>query len=220
MTLSELQAQLTALMNRRDFTANTALQQTFINQGIMRIQRELRIPAMEKSVLVTIDTSYAGLIIPNDLIELIQIIPQDSNEKLRKCDITRALQLAQDSGVPEEYARQGGLWVLGPAPVSADVIRLDYYAELPALINAGDSNVVSIVAWDLIVYAALVQAAIYYKDARKDDFEAQYRQIAEDLQDQSDEDDNNGGSEVMPCYQYPIDNQFDPMGWDYPAVVP
>jgi hypothetical protein len=45
VNLSQIQSQLTALVNRRDFTANTALQQTFINQGIMRIQRELRCPA-------------------------------------------------------------------------------------------------------------------------------------------------------------------------------
>jgi hypothetical protein len=220
MNLSQLQGQFTALMNRRDFTANTSLQQTFINQAIMRIQRELRVPAMEKSVNVTISAPYTGLVIPSDMIELIDIIPAASNEKLRKCDISRALSLAQSTGTPEEYCRQGGVWVLGPSPVAADVIRIDYYAELPALVNSTDTNVIAIIAWDLIVYAALVQAAVYYKDARKDEFETQYQIIKGDLQDQADEDEQNSASEVMPCYQFPVDNQFDPMGWDYPAIIP
>lgn len=207
MQLSDIKAQFTALANRRDLTANTALVQTFIDQAIMRIQRELRIPAMEKSVNVTIAAPYTGLIIPNDLIELIQIIPTDTGaEKLRKCDITRATLLAQQgTDVPREYARQGGLWVLGPTPAVGEIIRIDYYSELAPLVNPADTNVVSIIAWDLIVYASLVQMAVYYKDQRKPDFEEQYQTVFADLQSQSEEDDTNGGSEVMPAYTFPHD---------------
>jgi hypothetical protein len=206
MTLSDITAQFTSLMNRRDLTANTSLVTTFIDQGLMRIQRELRVPAMEKSVLMTIDAYYTGLVIPSDLLELIQIIPQATNaQKLRKCDISRALQLAQTKGIPEEYCRQGGMWILGNSPSAGDVIRVDYYAELQGLVNPTDTNVVSLIAWDLIVYAALVQAAIYFKDKRAADFEIQYQQTLAALQAQSDEDDTSGGAEVMPAYSYPQD---------------
>lgn len=218
MNLSQITSQFTSLMNRRDMTANTALTQTFIDQAVMRIQRELRCPAMEKSVVVTIASPYNGLVIPSDLLELIDIIPTANNRKLRKCDITRALNLAQTTGTPEEYCRQGGVWILGYAPAVGDTIRVDYYAELTPLVNSTDTNVISIIAWDLIVNAALVQACLYYKDKRAADFEAQYQTILADLQEQADEDEMNGGSEVMPCYVFPIDEPSD-CYYDYSGKV-
>ncbi len=192
-------------MNRRDFTANTALQTTFI----MRIQRELRCPAMEESVQVTISAPYSGLLIPNDFLELIDIYPLNTYLKLTKTDITKALVKAQVNGNPDVYCRQGAKWVLGPAPNIGDVIQIDYYAGLPALVNPTDTNVISLMAWDIIVYAALVQAAIYYKDMRKDDWEEQYQTILNDLQDQSDEDDENGAAVVQPCHVMPPDWEFE-----------
>ncbi len=200
MTLSELKAQFLALMNNRLLTANPTLTQTFIDQAIMRIQRELRAPAMEKSVNVTIDSNYTGLVIPSDMIELQQIIPAETQQKLRKVDITLALQGSRYIGAPIEYCRQGGLWVLAPSPGAGAVIRVDYYAELPPLVNPSDTNVISIIAWDLIVNAAAVQACVYFKDKRAVDFETQYKMILDGLQDQSDEDDQHGGAEVMPCH--------------------
>jgi len=312
MQLSDITTQVTGLMNRRDFTASTSLQTTFINQGIMRLQRELRVPAMEKSINVTFGigtvtvgtetfwigagtynsttgavtltgisnaadgtqvqmspglsvvvaglqgtgtqiaslsgtfTAQAGssgntlvynvaaglnavigvmnttLTIPNDLLELQDIIPAASNLKLTKVDITRALRYANGGtvsavgntavaipGNPEVYCRQGGVWVLGPSPEPGAVLRVDYWAELTPLVNPTDTNIISIIAWDLIVYAALVQAAIYYKDARKDDWEDQYQTAFSAIQEQSDDDDENAGAVVMPCYQMPIDWEFD-----------
>jgi hypothetical protein len=212
MQLSELTTQFVALANRRDLSASTTLQTTFINQGIMRIQRELRCPAMEKSVLVTIASNYAGLVIPNDFLELQKIIPQsgdDSQESLIKQDINKAFKLSQIIDVPEIYARQGGVWVLGPSPAVGSVIRLDYYAEISPLVLPTDTNIISIMAWDLMVYAALVQMAIFYKDSRKDDFEDQYQTVLGGLQTQSDEDDQNGSAVVQPCYSFPADYEFD-----------
>jgi hypothetical protein len=202
MNLGELKTQFLGLANRRDLTANPSLAQTFIDQAVMRIQRELRCPAMEKNALVTITAPYSGLIIPNDFIELINLIPSESNDRLDKVDITKALKAAENVGCPVGYARQGGLWVLGPQPALATTIRIDYYAELSPLVNSTDTNVISIVAWDLIVYAALVQAAAYYKDNRKDLFEEQYQTILNGLQGQADEDELSGAAEVQSAYSF------------------
>lgn len=310
MNLTQLTAQLVALANRRDFTSNTALQTVFINQGIQRIQRELRVPAMEKSVLVTMNgigsvtiggtafpiatgqynqvtgvvqlnlantvagvvpnvavgnsvnvTALGGsgaistcigtftaavgstgytlylqiatklvlqiatqqLIIPGDFIELQKIIPQTGDPRQRACikadiDTVYALSLVTDT--PNRYARQGGVWVLGPSPAVNSVVRVDYFAELGQLVNPTDTNVISVIAWDLIVYAGLVQLGIYYKDARTgtinpqtgkymDGWGGQYEQIKQALQDQSDEDDENGYACVQPTYAWPPDWGFE-----------
>lgn len=207
MTLNELTTQFTGLFNRRDLTSNTALVTSFINQAIMRVQRELRVPAMEKSVLVTIAAPYKGLVIPNDMLELIQIMPQatDNLQSLPQRSITRALVAAQTTGAPQMYARQGGVWVLGPSPSVGDVIRVDYYAELTPLVNPTDTNVMSIIAWDLIVYAALSITADWFNDKRGPGFEARYGQIRDAIQEQADWDALDGQAAVMPAYRFPSD---------------
>lgn len=202
MNLSDIKAQFLGLMNRRDLTTNTALTQTFIDQAVMRIQRDLRCPAMEKSVSLTIQSGYGGLLIPIDYLELISIIPSQSNERLDKVDITDALKLSENTGCPRVFSRRGALYILGPAPSVGDVIQMDYYAELAPLVNPTDTNVISVIAWDLIVYAALVQACAYYKDNRKDEFETEYERILTGLQDQSDDDELNGTAQVMPAYSF------------------
>lgn len=254
MNLTQILAQLVALANRRDFTANTALQNTFVAQAIMRIQKELRCPAMEKNVAVTIalapawaigttyaigavvsyngnnytslqssntgnepDTSntfwsaggFTGLVIPSDFLELIYIMPTNTYLKCTKSDITKVRNGARASGDPETYCRDGGVWFLSPMPNVGDVINLSYYAELTPLVNGTDSNTISDIAWDLIVYAALVQFAIFFKDSRKDDFEGQYQMLLEQLQDQSDDDDLNSAAVVEPCYNIPLDWTFE-----------
>lgn len=208
MTLSELTTQFTGLMNRRDLTANSSLVTTFLNQSVMRIQRELRCPAMEKVVDVTITAPYTGLVIPNDFIELIGLYPQSENppsKRLRKDRLEKVTWMAANTGCPSKFAREGGMWILGPSPSVSDVVRIWYYAELSALVNPTDTNVISVIAWDLIVYGALVAACEYFKDNRLDRFEARYQQILGDLQEQADADELDD-AQVDPCWAYPDDD--------------
>lgn len=205
MTLDQLKAKFTGLMNRRDLAANSTLIQDFIDQTVMRIQRELRCPAMEKGVLVTIDSGYKGLVIPSDFLELIQIIPQNTMRSIKKCNITKALQLATVIDDPTEYCRQGGVWVLAPSPGLADVIRIDYYAELAPLVAGTDTNIIATIAWDLIVYGALSAAADWFTDKRAATFEGRYQQILAALQAQGD-DDELDTAVMQPCYSWPLDD--------------
>jgi hypothetical protein len=221
MTLDELKAQFTGLMNRRDLTANTALVSTFMNQAIMRVQRDLRVPAMEKMAQVTIGDGYTGLAIPSDLLELKEIRPEASNVRLRKTTLDQALSAATTNGVPQIYARRGSSWVLGPSPSSGDLIDVTYYAELPALVADTDENVISIIAWDLIVAAACSAACAWFKDNRRgstvdplsgkiiDGFEGDYNRILNALQDQADQDELGDDACVAPCLVYPPDDFID-----------
>lgn len=217
MTKGDMISQFLGLMNRRDLTANTALVSTFMDQAIMRVQRELRVPAMEKIVDVTIANTYAGLVIPSDFLKLKEIRPQASNLKARKVSLDRAEIASQTQGVPCVYARQGGLWVLGPTPSTGDVIRITYYSELPPLVNDTDQNIISQIAWDLIVYAACSFACEYYSDKRRgttvdpltgkiiDGFEGHYNRVLNDLQDQSDEDVLGDDAVVESALCFPVD---------------
>jgi hypothetical protein len=66
-----------------------ALITTFINQAIMRIQRELRVPFMEKQILYTIPSSYTKLAIPSDMLELIAIMVDTDNDGILDYELRR-----------------------------------------------------------------------------------------------------------------------------------
>jgi hypothetical protein len=194
----DLQTQFLNLLNRRDCTASQA--QAFLQMSIVRIQRELRTPALEKSTVATITNPYVGLPIPADFIELIDLIPltmsggssTSSLVRLEKCDISRANVLAINTGIPEQYSRDGVVWVLGPAPLPGDTIKLRYYGFLSPLSLSTDTNTVSIAAGDLITYGALSYAGDFFTDKRVASWEGRYGQILGDLQMAADDDEEHG----------------------------
>jgi hypothetical protein len=221
MNYSDIQAQFLSLLNRRDCT--TAQAQGFIQMAMQRIQRDaIRIPAMEKSLIVTIQPGYTGLVIPSDLLELINLIPTSTNggtgqsdfKRMEKCDITTALNMGIHVGVPRRYSRQGGVWILGAAPAIGDTIRIDYYAELAALVSPTDTNAITLIAPDLLIYGALCYAGDFYTDKRMANWEERFQQISTDLQNQANDDEDGGAAAVQGAFYYP-DELND--GWDiYP----
>lgn len=194
-------------MNRSDLNANTALASTFINQSILRLQRELRVPFMEKIVRYTIPSTYdasLGLVIPSDLLELIDL-NVDSNGTglldypLQRVQLKEALTRAEYTDVPKVFARRGGYWVLGPRPTTDTVIEIVYYAEFAPLINGADTNTISNIGWDAVIYGALSAACDFYNDDRGQQFEARYKQIGGDIQNMADSDELTADAAVRPA---------------------
>lgn len=211
MTLAELTAQFTGLMNRTDLKNNTALASTFITQAILRIQRELRAPLQEATILYTIPNTYVantGLAIPNDLLELISInVGPNQEYELQRGAFSTVKDMAVNwpQGNPTKFTRLGGNWIIGPSPSIGDVIMIQYYASFPALVNPTDTNVLTLVAWDAPLYAALSAACDFYDDARVDKFEKRYIQILQNLQNMADGDELTADAAVGPVYAWPDD---------------
>jgi hypothetical protein len=207
MTLGELKAQFKAILNNTVVNNSTTLVSTFINQGIMRIQRELRVPFMEKQVLYTIPDDYTKLSIPSDLLELIAIqVDRDGDGileyELQRVDMNRVASASQEVGEPLIYARQGGSWYLGPKPTAGSSVLIYYHAEFAALTDDSSENTATKIAWDAIVYAALVSAAEYLVDDRLPVFEKRYSQIMTSLQSQADADELTADAAVRPALYY------------------
>jgi hypothetical protein len=210
MTLAEMTAQFVALMNRSDLRANTALATTFITQAILRIQRELRVPMMEATILYEIPADYdasLGLAIPNDMLQLIGLhVGEDQEYELQRAQFSTVKQLAKEGpALPRKFARLGGSFVLGPAPGVGDTIMIRYYASFPALTLPGDTNALSIIAWDAPVYGALAAACDYYNDDRVGNFEKRYNQILQNLQNMADGDELTADAAVSTTYAWPDD---------------
>lgn len=212
MNLLDIQTAFSGLLNRRD--ATPAQQASWLTMGIAKIQRELRCPAMEKTVVLTIDGSYSnGIIIPNDFIEL-QYLQNSQGKRITKEDITTVAQLAGGTSstvpvlidFPRFYVRTGGKWLLGPTPSVGDTITMVYYAELVPLVNPTDTTTLSKIAGDIYVYAALCYAGDFFTDKRSPKWESRYSEIASKLQIMADDDELSGGATVSPAYHYPSDD--------------
>jgi hypothetical protein len=192
-------------MNRADLKANATLASTFINQAILRLQRELRVPFMEKTIIYTIPTPSLGYVaIPNDLLELIDInIDSDGDGiidyPLQRVQLKQAMTASQVTDIPRVFARKGGRWIIGPQPVSGAIVEIIYYAEFAPLVNPTDTNTIAKVGWDAVVYGALSAAADYFNDERGPAFEARYKQIAQMLQEQADGDELTADAAMRPA---------------------
>lgn len=209
-TYGDVRTKFISRMNRRDMTTDMA--DGFLQDAIKRIQRTLRIPAMEASVSLPVDSTYTsngGFLIPNDYIKLRRISWNDTSF-LQREDESRVLPASADTGIPQIFCRRGSVWVLGPTPdqntaTAASVVRVDYWAEFPQMLVTTDETILTDIADDLMTYGALSYACDHFSDKRGDKFEARYLQIAGDIEGQADDDELSGGAAVQPAHEYDDD---------------
>lgn len=199
--------QLIALLNRNDI--NNTLADTFIDQAVARIQRTLRIPPMEKMEIYTASEQTPDtLILPQDFLELkhlyITSIAQTSYT-LQYKDLDSFLRYPESGGSrPMFYTRIQGSLKLKPAPAEGAETIMVYYGEIPDLVNDTDESWLSVLAPDLLVYAALSYAADYYVDERKGPFEETFARIYSELVEQATAIEmNQSGLAISPAYNYP-----------------
>lgn len=203
-TYGDVKTEFKALLNRRDATPTQIT--TFLQNSIRRIQRNLRVPAMERGMNVTVEEGFTAISIPSDYLEIIRITNSAGTELDRR-DISTVMAVgAQGPGRPRIYTRRGPTLLLAPPPAEGDTVRIDYYAELTPLEADEDENLLTLVASDLIVYGALTYACRHFHDKRLADFEAIYAELFASLTDQADRDELAGGAVVSAAHFYPSDD--------------
>lgn len=183
MNKLQIRKQVSALLNRNDATDDVL--DSFIDQAIGRIQRNLRVPAMERAYVVTTNDIKPELIaLPSDFLQLKHIFV--GNNIINYCDVSKFIQTPDIPGaVPKIYTRIQGSYLLKPIPPAGLEITMIYYGEIEDLVEDTDSNFLSVVAPDLLVYAALAFAADYYLDDRKEMFESVGQRAYDELESQA-----------------------------------
>ena len=200
MNYGDIKTHFEALFNRSDITPT--LTTNFIDQGIARIQRQLRTPLNENIVTYTITTQTPSVTVPNDFLEIISLYFGGS--ELNRIPVAKFRPLANNpvTGNPTVFNRQQQDLQLWPQPTSG-TLTLYYYGEFAPMVLNTDENALAAVASDLIIYAALTYAADYYLDERGQLFEDKYNQFLAELQQQGDDQELNGGTQsIQPAYSY------------------
>ena len=182
------------LLNRSDITDTLA--DTFISQAITRIERTLRIPPMEKRQEITISAQVSHVVVPNDLLEMIDIYYKFT--VLSRIPLHEMLSMKDlgETGTPKHFATQGENLLLYPEPTSGS-LTISYYGEFPVMTADSDENALAKTASDIIVYGALGYAADYYLDERAPTFDGKFGQMMAEIQEQANEAEQSGGLMIM-----------------------
>ena len=200
MNYGDIKTHFEALLNRSDITPT--LTTNFIDQSIARIQRQLRSPLNENVSTYVISGQTASVVLPNDFLEIISLY-LDGTE-LKRVPMSKFRNWAANpyAGNPIAFARQQQDLLLHPQPSSGNLI-LYYYAEFAPMVLNTDENTLAAVASDLIIYGGLTYAADFYLDERGPLFEQKFLQFMEELQEQANDQEMNGGVQsIQPSYQY------------------
>ena len=206
MSLRTIIAEAQQILSRDDVSDDQM--QIFVQQGIARIQRECRLPSMERSVIITPAEAMQFMPVPRDLIQIIDVIATDPTgtysyplEHVAYRSLVRELSAANSPAMAVRYARQQAqLWFAGPAPPGVPLTLL-YFGNFSPFAGLDGENELSASTPDLAVYAALRYAGDSVEHPSTDRWEATYRDIRETVKQMAADLENEGGINfVRPLY--------------------
>ncbi len=169
-------------VNRSDLAA---IAPDFVSFGEARVYRDLRIAAMEATFSAAISTGV--LAVPTGYIEMKSArIDGAPSQKLERKDAEFIYAKYPDrsaGGKPKFFAREAQNLIFGPYPDSAYTVKGVYYKRLASLSVSNTTNWLITDASDLILFAALCEAAPYLQaDDRIPIWEQKYKQIKDRIQ--------------------------------------
>lgn len=167
----------------------------FIQFGEARIYRDLRIRCMETALSETIASGVIA--VPTGYIELkhayvnsapVQVLQRKDAEWIYDKYPTRS-----GDGAPKFIAREAENFIFGPYPASTYTIKGVYYKRLTALSADNETNWFTTNAPDLLLFAALCEAAPYMNhDERISTWEKKYDQVRARVQHDNDSEEFSG----------------------------
>lgn len=197
MDYGTIRTQFQSILNRSD--CNDALADTFLNQAMLRASRDCKITAQEKFEDLTVDGSYEGFPVPEDMRQVILFRTTTSGSKpMTHKTLRKFYELDDMVGEPQYFCRVQDFYQFKPEPSEDTEIHLHYYGSFEEFANDNDETELSILSPDLIIYGGLSYAADHFIDERADRWESRYQQILESVQTNSQTED--GETEVQPAY--------------------
>jgi len=179
---SEMVIAVDKWLNRVGASSITDNTEEFITLAQRRIQRDVRVPPME--VLAAGITITAGQsVIPSAMLDVKEVVAYNGSTAWPVFRDTYAnvknKRLGTGSG-PVVFDTVAGNFEFGPEPSSGVTIDVVYYQELEFISPSVATNWFVSYAPELILYAALYEAAVFMKDTEQ---EQKYKQMYSDARE-------------------------------------
>jgi hypothetical protein len=154
-TYEGLKASIANWLNRTDLAAEIP---DFISLAEDRLSQEVRIPTIEKTISITLDSNGA-FDIPADFLELKYAFY--NNNPLERVSLTELRSSLITSGSPEIFAREARNFIFQPIPTmtATDKLNLIYYKNVPVLSALNPTNELLEMGPQLYLYGSLVEAS-------------------------------------------------------------
>jgi hypothetical protein len=206
MSYNDMLTDFTNILDRDD--CSNALAQTFLDQGMSRIQRACRLPSMERAQLITpTGAPMRQWMVPQDLIQVIDVIVPELNatggqQRPLKKVAYRQLVRYDSNDLPRVFARsQATFYVAGSVPVGT-TLQFIYYGNFSPFPTPDSENELSASTPDFAVYAALSYAGDYFEHPLTAQWEARFQSIKAEVDQMAMDLENEGGIQVVePMYQ-------------------
>ena len=206
MSLQSVIDTFTTILNRDDCTAAQA--QIFVLQALSRIQRDCRLPSMERTLIITPTGTTNMFPVPTDLIQPIDVLVQDVTsgrfQALTKKSYRELLKY-DPTDRPKVYARnQTQIWIAGSVGAGQQIMFI-YYGNFSPFATINDDNEMTASTPDLIVYGALSYAADNFEHPSAQAWEARYQAIKAEVMAMAIDLDSEGGPQYVQSL-YPNDD--------------
>jgi hypothetical protein len=159
-TYAELQAAIAGWLDRADLTARIP---DFIALAECRLNRGLRLRLAETEAVLALGAGEAEAPLPADFGEAISLSVGDPPRRLRFID-PALMARGGSAGAPEAWAVDGAV-IAFPRPADAACALTLRYLATFALSDAAPTNALLSAYPDLYLFAALVEAGPYLRDA-------------------------------------------------------
>lgn len=163
-TFATLKTAVADTLNRDDLTTVVP---HFVQYAHAQFNRKIRSHRQITRASLTINTQFEAL--PSDWLETIRITIDASPirvlTQISMDDLTQYRTASDDAtDAPIYYAHNGTDIELYPTPSTSYTGQITYYAKIPALSAAGDTNWLLDNHPDVYLYGSLVHSAPYLKD--------------------------------------------------------
>jgi hypothetical protein len=192
---ASLQTAMTSWASRSDLTA---LYPDFITLGEAKINRRLRIRAMETALSLTTVAGTATVALPTRYVQMKSIyINADPKVKLQPVSLEQGITMRPSSGTgePHFFATEADNIRFFPTPDAAYSIAGIYYASFAGLTATNTANALLTSSPDLYLASSMYELAKYVRDDARMSFWAAQREDAfKDIEQQDDRDRFSGGA--------------------------
>lgn len=150
----------------------------------------------QQSYDFTSGTAITQVLVPSDLLEIIDIHYDGVGLTRVPLHEMAALQKVAETGSPTFFTRERELIKIAPLPTSG-TLYLNYYSSLDELTTDSSENIITLIASDLLTYTALSYAADYFLDERGPLFEQKSGQFLAEIQEQANAAEQSGMAQLM-----------------------